>query len=360
MRSRNCRASTRPASARGEQPVDGHVPQRHARSVRDRPQRRLRRGDWAMRRSALPADRGRRGDAFAAVHEGAAAAVLRAALERVGLGLWRTATAPTAMRSSGSNDLSASAAGFAAGADYRVSPDTVIGAAVAIGETRWNVVGLRQGQCRRGAGRRLCLDPLAELLSLRRGGGGLASRRQPTARSTSPAPTGCEPTSMRTSFGAPARGRPPLRHADLSASRPTPRCRCRACTRRPTAKSRPPAPTSSRCLHGADDDRHPQRARASGPTRAHAVRQRRAAYAARPRRLGARLRSGQPRQRRVPDAAGRELHRRRRRRPARRRADSAVAELKLANGVTLIGKFDGEFSSRSHTLAGTGTLRYAW
>jgi hypothetical protein len=28
--------------------------------------------------------------------------------------------------------------------------------------------------------------------------------------------------------------------------------------------------------------------------------------------------------------------------------------------VTLIGKFDGEFSDRSHTLAGTGTLKYAW
>ena len=39
---------------------------------------------------------------------------------------------------------------------------------------------------------------------------------------------------------------------------------------------------------------------------------------------------------------------------------SAMAELKLANGVTLVGKLDGEFSSRSHTIAGTGTVRYAW
>ncbi|MGH6770434.1 MAG: autotransporter outer membrane beta-barrel domain-containing protein, partial [Xanthobacteraceae bacterium] len=39
---------------------------------------------------------------------------------------------------------------------------------------------------------------------------------------------------------------------------------------------------------------------------------------------------------------------------------SAVAELKLRNGVTLIGKVDGEFSGRSTTYAGTGTLKYAW
>ena len=39
----------------------------------------------------------------------------------------------------GSNDLRATAAGFAVGADYRVSPGTVIGAAVAVGENSWNV-----------------------------------------------------------------------------------------------------------------------------------------------------------------------------------------------------------------------------
>ena len=39
---------------------------------------------------------------------------------------------------------------------------------------------------------------------------------------------------------------------------------------------------------------------------------------------------------------------------------SAGAELRLANGVTLIGKFDGEFASRSSTYAGTGPIRYSW
>jgi hypothetical protein len=33
-------------------------------------------------------------------------------------------------------------------------------------------------------------------------------------------------------------------------------------------------------------------------------------------------------------------------------------ELRLANGVTLLAKFDGEFASRSTTYDGTGTIRY--
>jgi outer membrane autotransporter protein len=39
---------------------------------------------------------------------------------------------------------------------------------------------------------------------------------------------------------------------------------------------------------------------------------------------------------------------------------SAAAEFRFRNGVTLIGKFDGEFSERSETYAGTGTVRYTW
>ena len=39
---------------------------------------------------------------------------------------------------------------------------------------------------------------------------------------------------------------------------------------------------------------------------------------------------------------------------------SAGTELRLANGIALLAKFDGEFASHSSTYAGTGTLRYAW
>jgi uncharacterized protein with beta-barrel porin domain len=47
--------------------------------------------------------------------------------------------------------------------------------------------------------------------------------------------------------------------------------------------------------------------------------------------------------------------------PARNSAlASAGAELRLVNGVTLPGKFDGEFARGSQTYAGTGTIRYTW
>jgi uncharacterized protein with beta-barrel porin domain len=38
----------------------------------------------------------------------------------------------------------------------------------------------------------------------------------------------------------------------------------------------------------------------------------------------------------------------------------AGAELRRANGVTLLAKFEGEFASHSSTYAGTGTARYKW
>jgi uncharacterized protein with beta-barrel porin domain len=39
---------------------------------------------------------------------------------------------------------------------------------------------------------------------------------------------------------------------------------------------------------------------------------------------------------------------------------STCAELRLANGVTFLGKLDGEFASHAQTYAGTATVRYAW
>jgi autotransporter-associated beta strand protein len=39
---------------------------------------------------------------------------------------------------------------------------------------------------------------------------------------------------------------------------------------------------------------------------------------------------------------------------------SAGAELRFANGVSLLAKFDGEFASHAQTYAGTGTLRVNW
>ncbi len=47
--------------------------------------------------------------------------------------------------------------------------------------------------------------------------------------------------------------------------------------------------------------------------------------------------------------------------PARNSAlVSAGSELQFANGISILGKFDGEFAARSSTYAGTGTVRYRW
>jgi outer membrane autotransporter protein len=39
---------------------------------------------------------------------------------------------------------------------------------------------------------------------------------------------------------------------------------------------------------------------------------------------------------------------------------SAGGELRLASGVALLARFDGEFAAHASTYAGTGTLRYTW
>ncbi|WP_315732877.1 MULTISPECIES: autotransporter domain-containing protein [unclassified Bradyrhizobium] len=39
---------------------------------------------------------------------------------------------------------------------------------------------------------------------------------------------------------------------------------------------------------------------------------------------------------------------------------SAGAEFRLANGISLLAKFDGEFAGHAQTYAGTGTVRYSW
>jgi len=47
--------------------------------------------------------------------------------------------------------------------------------------------------------------------------------------------------------------------------------------------------------------------------------------------------------------------------PAKDSALASVgAELRFANGITLLAKFDGDFALHSSTYAGTGTIRYSW
>ena len=170
--------------------------------------------------------------------QGAAACFVRAALERVGRRVWRAATAPTAIRSSAARSPARTAAGFAAGIDYRISPGTVVGVALAVGETRWKCRRPRRGQDRCVAGRRLCRDPLGPLYL----SGAVAFANHDVDRShadvagTIVSP----PTSMRRASAAGSRAAI-ASATPTTASRPTPRCRRRASTRRPTAKSAPPA-----------------------------------------------------------------------------------------------------------------------
>ena len=63
---------------------------------------------------------------------------------------------------------------------------------------------------------------------------------------------------------------------------------------------------------------------------------------------------------RLPDAAGRELHRQRRADPLQFRARLVGAELHMTTHWSALAKFDGEFAGNSQTYADTGTLRYTW
>ena len=42
------------------------------------------------------------------------------------------------------------------------------------------------------------------------------------------------------------------------------------------------------------------------------------------------------------------------------RLHTVGGELKLANGVTLLGKSDGTFANTASVYAGSGTMRYVW
>ena len=158
----------------GEQSVDRDVPQRHARSVRDRPHWRLRCGDgiWTGTDAIAHAGRGTRRLRRGAAGEGAAAgAEHRAALERVGRGLWRAQ--PHRRRCRRRQPRSQGHRGrlcrrrrlprVARQRDRRGGRDR---------RKPLERVGPRQGQRRRRAGRRLRLDALERLLCVRRGRAG--------------------------------------------------------------------------------------------------------------------------------------------------------------------------------------------
>ena len=258
----------------------------------------------------------------------------------------------------GSNDLRATAAGFAAGADYRVSPGTVIGAAVAVGENRWNVSGFGTGNAE--------VAQFGGYFSSRwnslyvSGAAAVATHRASTERTLNIAgidrlTAGFDATSFGGRleggyrFGNAAFGATPYAAVQVTGIHTPSYSEVAAAGLNQFALSyQAQSTTDTRTELGAwADTRHQFGNGALLTLRG------RAAWV-HDYNPGSRVNAAfqtLPGTSFVVDGAAA---------PRDAALTSAVAELRMTNGLTLIGKFDGEFSDRSHTLAGTGTLKYAW
>ncbi len=258
----------------------------------------------------------------------------------------------------GSNDLTANAAGFAVGADYRVSPSSVIGAAFAIGETRWNVAGVGKGNAD--------VAQVGGYASTRwndlyvSGAVALAWHDASTDRTLNIAGTDqlradFNATSWGARFeggyryGGPVFGLTPYAAVQMQSVR-TPDYSERATSGSNqfalSYVSESVIDTRTELGFWADT-RH---ALSNG---ALVILRGRAAWVHDfnpDSRIQAAFQT-LPGTSFVVDGAAA---------PRDAALTSAVAELRMTNGVSLIGKFDGEFSGRSTTYAGTGTLKYAW
>jgi outer membrane autotransporter protein len=258
----------------------------------------------------------------------------------------------------GSNDLTAKAYGFAAGADYRVSPSSVIGAAFAIGETRWNVAGVGKGNAD--------VAQVGGYASTRwndlyvSGAVALAWHDASTDRTLNIAGTDqlradFNATSWGARFeggyryGGPMFGVTPYAAVQMQS------------VRTPDYSERATAGSNQFALSYVSESVIDTRtelgfwadARHALGNGSQLILRGRAAWVHDfnpDSRIQAAFQT-LPGTSFVVDGAAA---------PRDAALTSAVAELRMANGVSLIGKFDGEFSGRSTTYAGTGTLRYAW
>ena len=258
----------------------------------------------------------------------------------------------------GSNDLTATAAGFAAGADYRVSPDTVVGAATAIGETHWSVAG--------GGSGRADAAQLGGYASTRWQSlylsGALAGAwyRASTDRTVTVAGTDrLEADFDARSLGARIEGGQRFGTAPFGL---TPYAALQVqSVRTPTYSERATAGSNQFALSYAAQTATDTRSElgfwadtrqllANGST---LVLRGRAAWVHDfdpGSRINAAFQTLPGASFTVDGAAA----------PRDAALASAVAEMRLTNGLSLIGKLDGEFARGSHTIAGTGTVRYAW
>ena len=258
----------------------------------------------------------------------------------------------------GSNDLRATAAGFAVGADYRVLPGTVIGAAVAVGENSWNVSDFGKGNAD--------VAQFGGYFSSRwkslyvSGAAAVATHRASTERTLNIAGIDRLTAGFNaTSFGGrleggyrvgnTAFGVTPYAAVQVTSINTPSYSEVAAAGLNQFALSyQAQSTTDTRTELGTwADTRHQFGNGALLTLRG------RAAWV-HDYNPGSRVNAAfqtLPGTSFVVDGAAA---------PRDAALTSAVAELRMTNGWTLIGKVDGEFSDRSHTLAGTGTLKYAW
>ncbi|HZO46251.1 MAG TPA: autotransporter domain-containing protein [Xanthobacteraceae bacterium] len=258
----------------------------------------------------------------------------------------------------GSNDVRATTGGFAAGADYRVSPDSVIGAAVAIGETRWNVSALGKGNAD--------VAQIGGYASSRWGAlyvSGAASvgwHRAATDRTLTIAGTDrLEADFNATSFGGRLEGGYRYGSVTLGLT-PYAAVHVTGIHTPAYAEAASAGANQFALSYGARstndirselgfwaDTRHAfgngavvvLRGRAAWVHDYNPGSHIQAAFQTLPGTSFVVNGAAAPR-----DAA----------------LTSAVAEVRMTNGWSLISKFDGEFSGGSRTLAGTGTMKYTW
>ena len=272
---------------------------------------------------------------------------------------------PVTCRSERHNS-SASTFGSAIGVDYRSTPYTMVGLALAGGGIELWLVGRPRQRTRRNVPvGRLQLDACQCGLCLGCARLRLGSRvDRPSCdrsgqRRTSPpvSPPTTSPVGLRAAIGSPFRASLPCRG---SGSLPTPHCRCSTSARRPTGDRRLRLVDFRACLQRADDDHDPDRARRL-VRREHRARQRRDPVAAYPCCLGVRSLVRHEHDCRVPVAAWIEFQRDRRcagatipcsPRPPRR----SVSRM----GSRWLGEFDSELSENSRTYSGFVRLRYIW
>ena len=152
---------------------------------------------------------------------------------------------------------------------------------------------------------------------------------------------------QRAEFWRPRRERLSLRRRRSSASRPTPRCRRRASTRRATARSTVDGGGFGLSFNSRTAHRYPQRARRRASTTSLAFDRDAVLTLARAARLGARLgeqsRRSPPRSRRCRARASSSTARRRRRTP---RSSPPAPSFASSTASRCSAKFDGEFAAR--------------